>query len=86
MARQRELSHTVQSEANSKTKRQVSTAKSKELSGHDIFADHEDPKPNRSRKSDYSSSTSLSPVKNANVLPRTSVPVLHSICNGSKVH
>ncbi|KAF8698632.1 hypothetical protein HU200_034877 [Digitaria exilis] len=67
VARQRELSHTVQSEADSKTKRQVSTAKSKELSGHDIFADHEDPKPNRSRRSDYSSSTSLSPVKNANV-------------------
>ncbi|KAF8780303.1 hypothetical protein HU200_001697 [Digitaria exilis] len=67
VARHRELSHTVQSEADSKTKRQVSTAKSKELSGHDIFADHEDPKPNRSRRSDYSSSTSLSPVKNANV-------------------
>ncbi|CAN6319783.1 unnamed protein product [Urochloa humidicola] len=62
VARQRELSHTVQSEGDGKTKRQVSTAKSKELSGHDIFADHEDPKPNRSKKSDYSSSASLSQV------------------------
>jgi hypothetical protein len=50
-------------------KRQVSTAKSKELSGHDIFADQEDPKPNRSRRSNYGSSTPLSAVKSANVLP-----------------
>ncbi|RLN41068.1 uncharacterized protein C2845_PM01G16850 [Panicum miliaceum] len=62
VARHRELSHTVQREGDGKTKRQVSTAKSKELSGHDIFADHEDPKPNRSRRSDYSSSASLSQV------------------------
>ncbi|CAL4931313.1 unnamed protein product [Urochloa decumbens] len=67
VARQRELSHTVQSERDGKMKKQVSTAKSKELSGHDIFADHEDPKPNRSRKSDYSSSASLSQVRNTNV-------------------
>ncbi|KAJ1296805.1 hypothetical protein BS78_01G330800 [Paspalum vaginatum] len=67
VARQRELSHTVQSKGDGKIMRQVSDAKSKELSGHDIFADHEDPKPNRSRKSDYGSSASLSPVKNANV-------------------
>lgn len=69
VARQRELSHTVESEGDSKMKRQVSSAKSKELSGHDIFADHEVPKPNRSRRSDYGSSATLSPVKNANVLP-----------------
>ncbi|CAN6300704.1 unnamed protein product, partial [Urochloa humidicola] len=62
VARQRELSHTVQSDGDGKMKRQVSTAKSKELSGHNIFADHEDPKPNRSKKSDYSSSASLSQV------------------------
>jgi len=61
-ARHRELSHTVESEGDGKTKRPVSTAKSKELSGHDIFADHEDPKPNRSRRSDYTSSASLSQV------------------------
>ncbi|EER94763.1 hypothetical protein BDA96_01G375800 [Sorghum bicolor] len=67
VARQRELSHTVESEGDSKMKRQVSSAKSKELSGHDIFADHEVPKPNRSRRSDYGSSATLSPVKNANV-------------------
>lgn len=62
VARQRELSHTVQSEEDGKTKRQVCDAKSKELSGHDIFADHEDSKPNRSRKSDYGGSASLSQV------------------------
>ncbi|CAL4922945.1 unnamed protein product [Urochloa decumbens] len=62
VARQRELSHAVQREGDGKMKKQVSTAKSKELSGHDIFADHEDPRPNRSRKSDYSSSASLSQV------------------------
>ncbi|RLN18674.1 uncharacterized protein C2845_PM02G24490 [Panicum miliaceum] len=62
VARHRELSRTVQSEGDGKMKKQVSTAKSKELSGHDIFADHEDPKPNRSRRSDYSSSASLSQV------------------------
>lgn len=67
VARQRELSHTVESEGDSKMKRQVSSTKSKELSGHDIFADHEDPKPNRSRRSDYGSSAAQSPVKNANV-------------------
>ncbi|XP_066387736.1 uncharacterized protein [Miscanthus floridulus] len=67
VARQRELSHTFESEGDSKMKWQVSSAKSKELSGHDIFADHEDPKPNRSRRSDYGSSAALSPVKNANV-------------------
>ncbi|CAL4939713.1 unnamed protein product [Urochloa decumbens] len=78
VARQRELSHTVQSERDGKMKKQVSTAKSKELSGHDIFADHEDPKPNRSRKSDYSSSASLSQVStfsfgeaDANSTPKT---------------
>ncbi|PUZ40866.1 hypothetical protein GQ55_9G456600 [Panicum hallii var. hallii] len=62
VARHRELSRTIQSEGDGKMKKQVSTAKSKELSGHDIFADHEDPKPNRSRRSDYSSSASLSQV------------------------
>ncbi|WVZ57150.1 hypothetical protein U9M48_007574 [Paspalum notatum var. saurae] len=62
VARQRELNHSVQSEGDGKIKRQVSDAKSKELSGHDIFADHEDPNPNRSRKSDYGSSASLSQV------------------------
>ncbi|CAN6325045.1 unnamed protein product [Urochloa humidicola] len=67
VARQRELSHTVQSGGDGKMKKQVSTAKSKELSGHDIFADHEDPKPNRSRKSDYSSAASHSQVRNTNV-------------------
>ncbi|XP_022685352.1 uncharacterized protein LOC101782420 isoform X1 [Setaria italica] len=67
VARQRELSHTVQSEGGGKMKRQVSTVKSKELSGHDIFADQEDPKPNRSRRSNYGSSALLSAVKNANV-------------------
>lgn len=38
MAKQRELSGTLQSESDTKTKKQISDAKSKELSGHDIFA------------------------------------------------
>jgi hypothetical protein len=69
-------------------KKQVSTAKSKELSGHDIFADHEDPKPNRSRRSDYSSSASLSQVKNANKCTIHATQCLfwypHSMRGGSK--
>ncbi|KAK8445793.1 hypothetical protein SEVIR_9G385900v4 [Setaria viridis] len=87
VARQRELSHTVQSEGGGKMKRQVSTVKSKELSGHDIFADQEDPKPNRSRRSNYGSSALLSAVKNANVLPASCLlwyPYL--ICGGLKLY
>lgn len=37
VAKQRELSGTLQSESDAKTKKQTSDAKSKELSGHDIF-------------------------------------------------
>lgn len=67
MAKQRELSGTL-SEADSKMKRQISNAKSKELTGHDIFADPPDPRPNRARNSENGSSASHTPVKNANVL------------------
>ena len=66
MAKQRELSGTL-SEADSKMKRQISNAKSKELTGHDIFADPPDPRPNRARSSDNGSSAPHTPVKNANV-------------------
>ncbi|KAF9682528.1 hypothetical protein SADUNF_Sadunf05G0118300 [Salix dunnii] len=38
VAKQRELSGTLESESDSKLKKQISDAKSKELSGHDIFA------------------------------------------------
>ncbi|KAI4317257.1 hypothetical protein L6164_025143 [Bauhinia variegata] len=37
VAKQRELSGTLQSESDTKTKKQISNAKSKELSGNDIF-------------------------------------------------
>ncbi|GAV83090.1 DUF4057 domain-containing protein [Cephalotus follicularis] len=37
VAKQRELSGTLQSESDSKTKKQISNAKFKEISGHDIF-------------------------------------------------
>lgn len=37
VAKQRELSGTLQNESDAKTKKQPSDAKSKELSGHDIF-------------------------------------------------
>ncbi|GJN41063.1 hypothetical protein PR202_gn00388 [Eleusine coracana subsp. coracana] len=66
VAKQRELSGTLQSAADSKTK-QISNAKSKELSGHDIFADPQDSRPNRARNSSNGSSASQTPVKNANV-------------------
>ena len=66
VAKQRELSGTL-SEADSKMKRQISNAKSKELTGHDIFADPPDPRPNRARNSENGSSASHTPVKNANV-------------------
>lgn len=38
VAKQRELSGTLESEAEAKLKKQLSDAKCKELSGHDIFA------------------------------------------------
>ncbi|KAH9756609.1 N-lysine methyltransferase [Citrus sinensis] len=38
VAKQRELSGTLESESEAKLKKQISDAKSKELSGHDIFA------------------------------------------------
>ena len=37
VAKQRELSGTLQSDSDSKTKKQISNAKNKELTGHDIF-------------------------------------------------
>lgn len=63
VAKQRELSGTLQSEDDSKMKRQISNAKSKELSGHDIFAPPEDPRPRNSENG----STSQTPGKNAHV-------------------
>lgn len=38
VAKQRELSGTLQSDADTKIKKQISNAKFKEISGHDIFA------------------------------------------------
>ncbi|WVZ57154.1 hypothetical protein U9M48_007575 [Paspalum notatum var. saurae] len=66
MAKQRELSGTIQGEADSKMKKQVSNAKSKELSGHNIFADTPDSRSSRARNSSNSSSASHTPIKNAN--------------------
>jgi hypothetical protein len=68
VAKQRELSGTLQSDADGKMKKQTSKAKTKELSGHDIFAEPQDPRPNRARNSENGSSVSHTPVKNANVL------------------
>jgi hypothetical protein len=64
VAKQRELSGTLLSEDDSKMKRQISDLKSKELSGHDIFAPPEDPRPRNSENG----STSQTPGKNAHVL------------------
>lgn len=38
VAKQRELSGTLESDSEAKLKKQISNAKSKELTGHDIFA------------------------------------------------
>jgi len=64
VAKQRELSGTLLSEDDSKMKKQISDLKSKELSGHDIFAPPEDPQPRNSENG----STSQTPGKNAYVL------------------
>ncbi|ONM25476.1 hypothetical protein ZEAMMB73_Zm00001d006910 [Zea mays] len=64
VAKQRELSGTLLSEDDSKMKKQISDLKSKELSGHDIFAPPEDPRPRNSENG----STSQTPGKNAHVL------------------
>ncbi|RLN39234.1 uncharacterized protein C2845_PM01G16840 [Panicum miliaceum] len=66
VAKQRELSGTLQSEADSKMKKQISNAKSKELSGHDIFSDTQESRSNRARNSSNGNSASNTPVKNAN--------------------
>ncbi|KAG2540358.1 hypothetical protein PVAP13_9NG550400 [Panicum virgatum] len=66
VAKQRELSGTLQSEADSKMKKQISNAKSKELSGHDIFSDTQESRSNRARNSSNGSSASDTPVRNAN--------------------
>ncbi|PUZ40867.1 hypothetical protein GQ55_9G456700 [Panicum hallii var. hallii] len=66
VAKQRELSGTLQSEVDSKMKKQISNAKSKELSGHDIFSDTQESRSNRARNSSNGSSASNTPVKNAN--------------------
>ncbi|PWZ40181.1 hypothetical protein Zm00014a_035532 [Zea mays] len=63
VAKQRELSGTLLSEDDSKMKKQISDLKSKELSGHDIFAPPEDPRPRNSENG----STSQTPGKNAHV-------------------
>lgn len=63
VAKQRELSGTLKSEDDSKLKKQVSNAKSKELSGHGIFSPPEDPRPRNSENG----STSQTPGKNAQV-------------------
>jgi len=63
VAKQRELSGTLLSEDDSKMKKQISDLKSKELSGHDIFAPPEDPQPRNSENG----STSQTPGKNAYV-------------------
>ncbi|KAI4375100.1 hypothetical protein MLD38_013010 [Melastoma candidum] len=54
VAKQRELSGSLESEADFKLKKQLSDAKSKELSGHDIFAPPPEilPRPLTSRSSD----------------------------------
>lgn len=78
VAKQRELSGTLQSEADSKMKKQISNAKSKELSGHDIFADTPDSRSNRARNSSNGSTASHTPVKNTNVLQMQHI--LYSIC------
>lgn len=45
VAKQRELSGTLQSESDMKSKKQISNAKFKEISGHDIFAPSPEIKP-----------------------------------------
>uniref|UniRef100_A0ACD5WSB5 Uncharacterized protein n=1 Tax=Avena sativa TaxID=4498 RepID=A0ACD5WSB5_AVESA len=63
VAKQRELSGTLLSEDDGKLKKPLSNAKTKELSGHDIFAPPEDPRPRNSENG----STSQTPGKNAQV-------------------
>ncbi|KAL5208993.1 hypothetical protein ABZP36_004616 [Zizania latifolia] len=67
VAKQRELSGTLQSEVDSKMKRQISNAKSKELSGHGLFDDPQDARSNGARNTANGSAASHTPVKNANV-------------------
>ncbi|ONL98585.1 hypothetical protein ZEAMMB73_Zm00001d029376 [Zea mays] len=82
VAKQRELSGTLQSETDSKTKKQISNAKSKELSGHDIFADTLDSRSNRARNPSNGSTASHAPAKNTNVFAAATnlVPLFPFCC------
>ncbi|KAF0911870.1 hypothetical protein E2562_012350 [Oryza meyeriana var. granulata] len=62
VAKQRELSGTLQSEADSKMKKQISNAKSKELSGHGLFVDPPDVRPNGARNTANGTAASLTPA------------------------
>lgn len=81
VAKQRELSGTLESEADAKLKKQLSDAKCKELSGHDIFAPPPEilPRPTTARALDLKGSIDIGEPVSRNVC--TSVKV----SNGSGV-
>lgn len=81
MAKQRELSGTLESESDAKLNKQISDAKSKELSGHDIFAPPPEilPRPTTVRALALKESIELGEPSPRNV--RTSVKVSNvSLC------
>ncbi|XP_010916890.1 uncharacterized protein [Elaeis guineensis] len=81
VAKQRELSGTLQSESEAKMKKQLSDAKCKELSGHDIFAPPPEiaPKPLAARNSEAYEDIGESTLQNS----APSAEVLNSAGNPS---
>ncbi|KAG6585290.1 hypothetical protein SDJN03_18023, partial [Cucurbita argyrosperma subsp. sororia] len=71
VAKQRELSGNLESDADAMLKKQLSDAKCKELSGHDIFAPPPEilPRPTTARTLDLKGSIEIGEPDNINVIP-----------------
>lgn len=71
VAKQRELSGNLESDADAKLKKQLSDAKCKELSGHDIFAPPPEmlPRPTTARTLDLKGSIEIGEPDTRNVIP-----------------
>lgn len=82
VAKQRELSGTLESEADAKLKKQLSDAKCKELSGHDIFAPPPEilPRPTTARALDLKGSIDIGEPASRNVCTSVKVSNGSGLC------
>lgn len=82
MAKQRELSGNLDSESEAMLKKQLSDAKCKELSGHDIFAPPPEilPRPNTARALAYKDNFDIRDVASDNVRTSPEEPNVSVSC------